>query len=143
MIVVDASLAAKWFLREPETQDALQFLADHGHRLCGPDLLFSEVAGAIVRRANMAVWTVAEATEALEKWAEGWARGEIEAHRVTSYILYEGGKLALTLGHPLSDCIYLALAIELGCELATCDAKFRAKAVGLYPTIRLLADYLV
>ncbi len=49
-------------------------------------------------------------------------------------------KLALDLGHSLTDCIYLALAIELACPLITCDAKFAAKARGTYANIRALGE---
>ena len=44
------------------------------------------------------------------------------------------------LGHPVRDCVYLALAMEFGGELATCDAKFSAKAQTIYPKVKLLAD---
>lgn len=141
MIVVDASLAAKWMLWEPQSRDALRFLFHHGRNLCGPDLLFTEVAGAIIRRANMTKEIEADALEALRKWTTAWSQHTVKPYRITQRRLYEAGKLALTLGHPLQDCIYLALAIELKCPLATCDAKFVAKATRLYPALRLLDDF--
>ena len=56
-------------------------------------------------------------------------------------LMKSGVDIALELGHPLTDCLYLALAIDLDCELATCDVKFRAKAAPIYPRIKLLADF--
>ena len=56
-------------------------------------------------------------------------------------MLHRAALIALTLGHPLADCIYLSLARELRCGLATCDGKFVERAVRLYPEIRLLEDY--
>ena len=47
---------------------------------------------------------------------------------------------AIDLGHPLKDCIYLALAMELGCELVTCDARFAAKAKGVWAGVRVLGE---
>ncbi len=65
----------------------------------------------------------------------------VRPHRVTQRRLYQAGKLALALAHPVADCIYLALAIEFGCELATCDAKFQAKAREQYPQVKMLRDF--
>ena len=68
IVVVDASLAAKWMLWEADSRDALRFLLHRGRELCGPDILFTEVAGAIVRRANERKEIAADALEALRKW---------------------------------------------------------------------------
>ncbi len=109
--------------------------------VCGPDLLFTEVAAAIVARANAKKEIAPDALKALEKWIVAWSDHLVRPHRVTQRRLYEAGKLAIALGHPLKDCIYLALAMELSCPLATCDAKFLAKAVSIYPEVKLLHDF--
>jgi predicted nucleic acid-binding protein len=99
------------------------------------------VAAAIVKRANMRKGIEADALEALRKWTIAWSEHVVRPYRVTQRRLYEAGKLAITLGHPLKDCIYLALAIELSCELATCDEKFHAKAAPIYPAVKLLDEF--
>ena len=48
--------------------------------------------------------------------------------------------LAIDLGHPLKDCIYLALAMELGRPLITSDAMFAAKARNIYPAVQVLGE---
>jgi predicted nucleic acid-binding protein len=141
MIVVDASLAAKWMLWEADTRVALRFLLHHGRALCGPDTLFTEVAGAIVKRANQRKDIETDALEALRKWTVAWGEHTVKPYRVTQRRLYEAGKLAVTLGHPLKDCIYLALAMELRCDLATCDLQFIAKAHPLYPAVKHLDEF--
>ena len=141
IVVVDASLAAKWMLWEAESRDALRFLYYKGRDLCGPDLLFTEVAAAIVARANEKKGIEADALEALRKWTIAWGEHVVRPHRVTQRRLYEAGKLAITLGHPLKDCIYLALAIELSCPLATCDRKLVRRAARIYPQVKLLHDF--
>ena len=141
IVVVDASFAAKWMLWEAESRRALRFLYHKGRDVCGPDLLFVEVAAAIVKRANMKKGIEADALEALRKWTVAWTEHVVRPHRVTQRRLYEAGKLAITLRHPLKDCIYLALAIELSCELATCDEKFHAKAAVIYPAVKLLDEF--
>ncbi len=141
MIVVDASLAAKWMLWEEDSPDALNFLNMHSRELCGPDLVFVEVAQAIVRRANADKSLHDDALRALDKWTVAWTDHVLTAHRITQIRLQTAGEMALGLGHPLADCIYLALVMELNCELATCDIKFAEKAAKLWSKIRLLRSY--
>ena len=141
MIVVDASLAVKWMLWEADTPDALAFLGSN-RELAAPELLFVEVAGVIVRRGNEKKELRADALRVLEKWTIAWSDHVVKNYRVTQRRLFTGSSLALRLGNPLKDCIYLALAMELRCELATCDARFRTRALPLYPRIKLLGEYL-
>ena len=141
MIVVDASLAVKWMLWEVDSRQALDFLSAHGRECVAPELIFIEVAGVIVRRGNQDKALQPDVLKALGKWTVAWSDHVVKNYRVTQRRLFRASSLALQLGHPLKDCIYLALAQELGAELATCDARFREKALSLYPDIRLLADY--
>ncbi len=141
MIVVDASLAVKWLLWETDTPAAIDFLRSHGGELAAPELIFLEVAGVIVRRANENKSIHADALRALEKWTIAWSDHVVKNFRVTQRRLFRASSLALRLGHPLKDCLYLALAQELRADLATCDAKFRTRALSLYPPIRLLSEF--
>jgi predicted nucleic acid-binding protein len=145
VIVVDASLAAKWMLWERDSKHALDFLLRYGQEFCAPDLLFIEVAGVIVRKANIrraeGTNIDADALEALRKWTIAWGQHVVKPHRVTQRRTYAAGKLAIELGHPVKDCIYLVLAMEFNCDLATCDAKFQVKCRDIYPQVRLLGDY--
>ena len=141
MIVVDASLATKWLVEEADHDRALQFLSLFRTEIAAPDLLLSEVSSAIVRRANARDFTTSDAVERIAEWALLWGRGPIAKYRLTAHLIAEAAQIALGLGHPLADCIYLALAIDLDCDLATCDAKFQAKALAAYPRVKLLAAF--
>ena len=74
MIVVDASLAVKWLVLEPDADRAYSFLQSRSGELAAPELLLSEVSGAIVRRANMRELTRGQATEMLDAWPNFGAR---------------------------------------------------------------------
>lgn len=125
MIVVDASLATKWLLWEADTRHARRISSSLRSR-------------AIVRRANERKDIEDDALEALRKWITRWGEHVVKPYRITQNRLFQAGRLAIQLGHPLPDCIYLVLAMELSCELATCDARFRDRAIDIYPDIRLL-----
>jgi predicted nucleic acid-binding protein len=43
----------------------------------------------------------------------------------TTSLLRQGLDLAMTLGHPVYDCLFLALAIDRDCRLLTSDEKFQ------------------
>ena len=141
MIVVDASLAAKWVIWEADSLAALRFLRKYGRELTAPDLIFVEVAGAIVRRANETKSLRDDALVALDKWSVSWRDHAIAAHRVTQRHVFEAGRLAVEIAHSLKDCIHLVLAIELEADLATCDERFRDRATDVWPRIWLLSDY--
>ena len=53
-------------------------------------------------------------------------------------LLVRAANLALELGHPLKDCVYLALAMDLDCKLITCDAKFASKASVKWGNVQVL-----
>lgn len=141
MIVVDASLMVKSLFGEVDSQAAVSFLNRHRNEMAAPDLLLTEVTAAIVRRVNQREGSKIEGEDMLANWLAAWRGGLIELHRLTPDQLDNAARLAIDLGHPLPDCIYLALAMELRCPLATCDARFRERALPVYPEISLLADF--
>ncbi|WP_353203613.1 type II toxin-antitoxin system VapC family toxin [Sphingomonas sp.] len=141
MIVVDASLAVKWFLTEPDSNLALDLLERAEPDLCGPHFLGQEVCRALVAAANARRVEAVTARSAIRVWLARIESGQMPLHPVDWRMVQRATNIAIDLGHPLADCIYLALAIELDCELATCDAKFQAKASAVYPRVRLLSDF--
>jgi predicted nucleic acid-binding protein len=139
VIVVDASLAVKWFVPEPESDAAAQLLLENS-TITGPDLLAVEVHTTLVRGANMVKSNRREAESAIQRFQAILASGEVELIRSMPPQIAKAANLAIDMGHPLKDCIYLALAMDLGCPLITCDAKFAAKARGVYGGVRVLGE---
>jgi predicted nucleic acid-binding protein len=142
VIVVDASLACKWLFPERQSAAALAFLQTYRGQLAAPDLLLSEVGAAIVRQANTDKALAPVMSTTAEDWIANWRAGLVAAHRIDPELLEFAVNAAIALGHPLADCVYLALAERLGCDLATCDVRFRDRAVMRYPRVRLLEDYV-
>ena len=138
MIVVDASLAVKWFLDEPLSDAAGEVLTEHSGEISVPDVMLVEVYGALVRNANMVKASRPNILAALKCFEALFAEENIVAHRISTQTIRKSAHMALDLGHPHKDCIYLALAMELGCDLVTCDARFAAKAKGVWAGVRVL-----
>ncbi|KQN24790.1 hypothetical protein ASE86_00360 [Sphingomonas sp. Leaf33] len=141
MIVVDASLAAKWVLWEDHSDRALAFLSLHRANLCGPDLIVIEVAGAIARVARMAKLDPIDSAQLLELWFGDFGAAAVDTRRPDKALLRFAAQLSIDLDHPIQDCLYLAMAIDLDADLATCDEKFVRKAEKHHPRVRLLASY--
>ena len=137
-MVIDASLAVKWYRPEADSEAAHTFYAMHGCGLAAPDLIAVEVAGALVRCANADKSMMSVMNEVIDEWSTLLAGPSITLYRTTPERMRDAARLAISLGHPLKDCIYLALARELSCDFVTCDVRFAAKAALIYPRARTL-----
>ena len=137
MIVVDASLAVRWFLDEPFSVEAAALLAD-GEEMLAPALFHVEVASTLVREANIDKSLAAPMRQAIDGLEGLIASATVRLIATEPESLSAAAAMAIELGHPLKDCIYLALAMELGCDLVTCDARFAAKAKGVWAGVRVL-----
>jgi predicted nucleic acid-binding protein len=140
VIVVDASVAVKWYFREVGSDAAQGLLDPKIGSLISPDLLLIEVCAAFVRGANVDKSRKEDAHAFIADFREKLDNGTVRTERLSSHGLATAATLALDLGHPLKDCLYLALAMELECELVTCDVRFAAKAKGVWDRVRVLGE---
>ncbi|MBY0392330.1 MAG: type II toxin-antitoxin system VapC family toxin, partial [Novosphingobium sp.] len=118
MIILDASVAVKWFIREISSDEADRLLGS-AEPLFAPDLFVIEVAAALVRKANMDKSNRSASEAGLASFGEMLAHDVVRIEATRMPDMMAASRLALDLGHPLKDCIYLALAMKMGCELLT------------------------
>ena len=138
MIVVDASVGVKWLVAEVSSDIADDFLAKNRGELVAPAFFAIEVASALVRKANEEKASRKGSEAGLTSLGEILGTAIVATRQTSLAQLSDAAQLALDLGHPLKDCIYLALAMELGCDLVTADARFAAKARGVWAGVRVL-----
>ncbi|TCS07498.1 type II toxin-antitoxin system VapC family toxin [Caulobacter sp. BK020] len=134
-LVVDASVALKWVLAEPG-QAAADALLDED--LIAPSLWLLEAANALWRRSLSGELSAGEADERLS---------ELFNAPVTSVPIEDdlsaAAALAWRLGHPVYDCLYLALAVREHSQVVTADRRFWAAVQAvpeLVDKVRLLGD---
>jgi predicted nucleic acid-binding protein len=122
-IVIDASVALKWVLDEPGREAADALVEDD---LIAPELWLVEAANALWRRTTLGEITADEAFERLAELANApVASLAMEPHLATAL------RLAAEIGHPVCDCLYLALALRYDTHVVTADRRFRAAAASL------------
>jgi predicted nucleic acid-binding protein len=120
-LVVDASVAFKWFVPEPASDRAL-LLLDLNDALIAPELILVEVINAMWARLrgreNFAT-VVGDATRSLPRI--------LESTVPAAPLMARALAMTIELNHPLYDCIYLALAEREAAFLVTADDSFRRK----------------
>jgi predicted nucleic acid-binding protein len=133
--VVDASVAIKWVVEE-EGSDRARLLASA--KLEAPDLLPIECANILWRKVRLGDLRGEEAAERLALLLRS------PVTLIGSRELLDAAlRLSLDLGHPVYDCVYLALAIRDGMPLLTADrrlANTAGKRKKVASHIRLLAE---
>jgi len=118
-LVIDASVAVKWVLSEPESELA-EALFDEG-KLIAPGLWLTESANVLwkyYRRGRLSADEVFERVRALRV---------LPVETVDDHFLLEiAAGLAVSLDHSIYDCLYLAAATTQNAILVSADLAFVA-----------------
>jgi len=118
-LVIDASVAVKWVVPEPDSDQAAALLE---HTLVAPDLFFAECANVLwkkLRRGDLTEEEAGIAARTLEQVDLAVVPSRAYLGRAVS--------IAAALERPAYDAIYLAVAEALGLRLATADARLIRK----------------
>jgi predicted nucleic acid-binding protein len=125
-LVVDASVALQWVVHEAGSDAAATLVTEELH---APVFLLAETTNVLwakVRRGELTAGAAAERAAVLLGAPLTW-------HELPP-LVEPGLALALRLGHPVYDCLYLALAIELNAALVTADQRL-LRAVAAFPDL--------
>lgn len=137
MSILDASVVLKWFVKETDSDQAIQLRREFLNRereIIVPDLLLFEVANALRYNPSFSAEEIKEAVRTLFDLG-------IQIITPTYSLIAKSIDLAKSLDVTCYDAAYLALAEELNFEFITADEKFCRK-VGkkVKAPVRLLAD---
>lgn len=113
--VVDASVAIKWVLPEPGSEQAH---AIRPARLHAPALLRVECGSALWRRSRQGEFSRADAREMLAIIVQAPVLLAPDESLASAAL-----ELSFQLDHPIYDCLYVALARYLNLPLITADAR--------------------
>ncbi len=135
--VLDASVAVKWVLPESDSAIAIDFrdnVEAGNFEIIAPDTFPIEVAHALTRAERRGLLPVGKASDGLDA---------ILANELELFPYMDFLSLAVELSSKnrigVYDCLYVALAEEMDCELITADARLVNAFHGL-SRIVLLSD---
>lgn len=139
VVIVDASLAVKWLVREEHSDEARAISrswASEGTRTAAPYLMPVEVANALHRLVVRGELAAVDAARLLENLlASGVELREPPSIHVRA--LEVASELAQDAVY---DSHYLALAQKFDCDLWTADEKFFRVARQAAPNIRWIGE---
>jgi predicted nucleic acid-binding protein len=118
-LVVDASVAAKWFIEEAGRTQAMRLLDVPDRQ--APDLLIVEVANVVWKKTLRGQVSAPQA----DLICASIARCFDVIHSADS-LIERAIAMAVMLKHPIYDCLYLACAERAGARLATADRRLIA-----------------
>jgi predicted nucleic acid-binding protein len=117
-LVVDASVAIKWFAPEVLSPEA-ESLLDGGDDLSAPDLLLLECGNIIWKKVRLGELARADGDAAVAALRSGPIR-----LLDTTPLMERALQLAHAIQHPVYDCVYLASAEAVDAILVTADRRF-------------------
>ena len=123
-LVVDASVAVKWLVRE-EFSDIAEQILNGQHELHAPRLMASEVSNSLwkkVRTGQLPRDRASELAEEIPLLNVNWADDE--------GVCVDAVRVALALDRSVYDCTYLALARRIGATMVTADERFANAVAG-------------
>ena len=120
-MIVDASVALKWFLDEPMQAEARMLIARED--LSAPDIVVAEVLNGLRKAIRDLRISLPLAREAI-------AKVELAIPNIipSMFVAERALEMSIALNHHINDCIYLGLAVVMDSQMVTADAVFSKAA---------------
>ena len=119
-VVLDSSVAIKWVIPEERTDAPLRARARF--TIYAPELIIPEMANILWKKHQRRELTATEASVAAGLLSNAGITLLPMADLMTPAV-----DLAIMLGHPAYDCIYIAAAAKLECGFLTADSALIRK----------------
>ena len=120
IVVVDPSVALKWFVEEPLRPQARMLLADK-HELIAPDILIAGVAELAWKKVTRGEISAEQAEPIVRNIAlPAFISAFVDSARLRSRAF----AIALQCGRPVHECFYAACAEAAAAPLVSTDETF-------------------
>lgn len=121
MVVIDTSVAYKWF--SPENEELLSealALLKNSNALIAPDLIIYELANSWATKTKLKIPQIKIFLKDLEET-------EIKIEPVSFELVRKAIDFSKKYHVSVYDALYAVLALEKGCDFVTADSKFVVK----------------
>jgi predicted nucleic acid-binding protein len=122
-LVIDASVAAKWFIEEAGRTQAMRLLDVPDRQ--APDLLIVEVANVVWKKTLRG-----QVSETQARFICASIAHCFDVLHSSDLLIERAIEIAVMLRHPVYDCLYLACAEHAKARLATADRRLIAAVWG-------------
>ena len=132
-LVVDSSIAIKWFVPEPYSTEARSILDDYqtgSLSLLAPDLINAEFGNIVWKKRQFHGLDAIDAQAVIDEY-----RKVTFTLTSTSVLLEDAYRLATTHRRTVYDMLYLALSIRKNCKFVTADERMVNAIGSLFPNM--------
>lgn len=139
-LVVDSSVAIKWFVPEPHSVEARRIL--DGYQLgalsfLAPDLINAEFANIVWKKHAFQGLDAGDAQSIIDEF-----RKLVFTLTSTADLLEDAYLLAVTHRRSVYDMLYLALSLRENCQFVTADEKLVNAVGSVFSNIAWLASWI-
>lgn len=138
-LVIDSSVAVKWFVPEANSDKALQILRDYRnkkYRYLAPNPIYAEYGNIIWKKRIFQGLSASDADFVIREFQN------ISFILTPITVLFDDTfKIAVTHQRTFYDSLYLALSRKENCEFVTADEKLYNAVKPDFSNIVLLADW--
>lgn len=116
-LIIDASVAIKWFIPEEGSDAATRFFSKR-YQMLAPDLITSEIGNIIWKIQRRGLLNTEEAYQVMDDFLSMPIEIYDSQHLINSAL-----EIAIETGRTVYDSVYLALAIRIGGIMVTADKR--------------------
>ena len=120
-LVVDSSVAIKWFVVEPYSAEARRILNDYQAgilTLLAPDLINAEIGNIVWKKHSLQGMAAADAQLIVDAF-----RTLTIVQTPTAALLDSAYRFAVAHRRTVYDMLYVALSVQVACDFVTADEK--------------------
>jgi predicted nucleic acid-binding protein len=138
-LIIDSSVAIKWFLPEPFSSEACRILDAYktgSLTMMAPDLINAEFGNIVWKKHVFQGLAEPDAQTVIEEF------GKLAfVLTSTASLLNDAYRLAVTHKRTVYDCLYIALSLRENCQFVTADEKLVNATSSSISTIKWLPNW--